>query len=541
MGQSLACCSDMEQCQPQEIMHPVPTPRLEMTSDSAQPQVPLPSKDGVLLNELQRLFDMYSGKDGKLGAAEIAKIWEKCALNKLGGNLKEEDRRLIKESARSYLQKIDLDHSGRVDRAEFLSFMLGALDRRGPLLHMQELLQKQILAKPQVLKQALDKFTKWDADGDGYVTKEELRVQMDKFVRCVTHDTIDEPLDVDSLFQAVDVDDDGKIDLWEFLAYSMGRRKVPVELLVYDITQGNSELFSGVLLGQKLEAIYHSSVLVHGKEFWFGGNIFMSVPPMTQYFGPTLEKSSNMKLQQSTYNPELKCVHLGYTLMTLDEIVEYQHQDQTGRSLCDKFTKQTYDVLTRNCNHYSNELAQVLCGNRIPDVITSQPLVILDAPRMKVLVPLLNKWLGGFDDGTGATIAEKEEIRETEHSTQCNVANAKEEVHSLVCFDPALIHGGLPSTEEKFGQVLRTPHGSMGLRYFDPKTCNFVEQEAPSAHLQTIDPKRPLGFDSIQSISALAKEKKGWLPTSPLARFRKGRRQPSQSPKAKKSQKAGQR
>eukprot|EP00746_Dinoflagellata_sp_MGD_P125142 gnl/MRDRNA2_/MRDRNA2_59849_c0_seq1.p1 gnl/MRDRNA2_/MRDRNA2_59849_c0~~gnl/MRDRNA2_/MRDRNA2_59849_c0_seq1.p1 ORF type:complete len:563 (-),score=112.58 gnl/MRDRNA2_/MRDRNA2_59849_c0_seq1:225-1913(-) len=550
MGQSLACCSDMEQCQPQEIMHPVPTPRLEMTSDSAQPQVPLPSKDGVLLNELQRLFDMYSGKDGKLGAAEIAKIWEKCALNKLGGNLKEEDRRLIKESARSYLQKIDLDHSGRVDRAEFLSFMLGALDRRGPLLHMQELLQKQILAKPQVLKQALDKFTKWDADGDGYVTKEELRVQMDKFVRCVTHDTIDEPLDVDSLFQAVDVDDDGKIDLWEFLAYSMGRRKVPVELLVYDITQGNSELFSGVLLGQKLEAIYHSSVLVHGKEFWFGGNIFMNLPPMTRVFGPTLQTSSKMKLQQSFYKSALgapmKSVHLGYTLMTLDEIVEYQHRP----SMNDKFTPQTYDVLTRNCNHYSNELAQVLCGNHIPDVITSQPLVIMDAPHMKQFRPLLNKWLGGFAEDCGGTAVGKQEVRETAKSPQNCVADVKEDAiakqmrislirgadvierwTSLVSFNPSVINGGLPSREERFGQVLLTPRSSQNLRYFDPKTCDFVQQEAPSSrHLQAIDPNRPLGFNSFRSVAAPAKETKEErrLPSAPLARFLKGWRQPSQ-------------
>jgi hypothetical protein len=301
-------------------------------------------------------------------------------------------------------------------------------------------------------------------------------------------------------------------------------------LLVYDITQGNSELFSGVLLGKKLEAIYHSRILVHGREFWFGGNIFMSLPPMTQYFGPTLEKSGKMKLQQSTYNPELKCVHLGYTLMKLDEIVEYQHQNQFGGSMCDKFTKETYDVLTRNCNHYSNELAQVLCGNRIPDVITSQPLVILDAPRMKVLVPLLNKWLGGFDDGSGATIAEKQELRETAQSTQRNVANTTEDAPSLVSFDPSVINGGLPSTEEQFGQVMRTPHGSVGLRYFDPKSCDFVQQEAPSLHLQTVDPKRPLGFDSIQSIAALAKEKKTWFSRSisPLARFKKGRRQPSQ-------------
>merc|ERR1719159_1327676 len=133
MGQSLTCCSQQTMCQPEVL----PTPRLETSRFTASAQPSLrstrpasPPREGVLLNEVKMLFDTYAGKDGKLGAAEIAKIWEKCANNKVGGNLKEEDKRLIKESARSYLQKIDLDHSGRVDRAEFFSFMLGALDRR---------------------------------------------------------------------------------------------------------------------------------------------------------------------------------------------------------------------------------------------------------------------------------------------------------------------------------------------------------------------------------------------------------------------------
>merc|ERR1719171_2515865 len=112
--------------------------------------------------------------------------------------------------------------------------------------------------------------------------------------------------------------------------------------------------------------------------------------------------------------------------MTLDEIVEYQNKQQIGGSMSEKFTKSTYDVLTRNCNHYSNELAQVLCGKSIPDVITSQPMVILDAPRMKVLVPLLNKWLGGFGEESDAAVREKkEQVVDAAQKMQWNVTDAK--------------------------------------------------------------------------------------------------------------------
>lgn len=526
MGQSLQCCSEMTFCEPEVLPSPSPAGAPIV---SAQPAVDSTrcnslSRDGIVLKELEKLFNTYAGKDGKLGVAEIAKIWQKCAHNKIGHELKQEEKRLIKESAKSYLQKIDLDHNGRVDRTEFYSFMLGGLDTRGPLCQMQEFLKKHMEANPEILQQALSKFIAWDVDGDGYISPEELRVQMDKFLCTKGFSMTETPFDVDDLLKAVDVDADGRIDLWEFLAYSMGRRKVPVELLLYDITQGKTELFSSVLLGKKFEAIYHSSILVHGKEFWYGGNIFMSEPPMSQHFGPTLEKSSTMKLQQSTYLPQLKSVHLGYTLMTLDEIVEYQAQ-----RMGEKFTRNEYDVLTRNCNHYSNDLAQVLCGSSIPDVITQQPQLVMDAPRMRILVPLLNKWLGGFQDDAHATIPGEQELRDARNeSLQLDADGDKVDVASdgphLVSFDPSLVNGGLPSCETQFAQVLRGEQESVNFRYFDPKTCNFVEHQAPSAHLQAIDAKRPLGFDSIQSIASKVEEpRKGWL-----GKLRSPKRQKSQ-------------
>lgn len=255
----------------------------------------------------------------------------------------------------------------------------------------------------------------------------------------------------------------------------------------------------------------------------------MSVPPMSQHFGPTLEKSSKMNLQQSTYLPELKSVHLGYTLMTLDEIVEYQQQNMN-----EIYTRSSYDVLTRNCNHYSNHLGQVLCGKTIPHAITQQPQLVLDAPTMKVLVPLLNKWLGGFHDDAHATVPEQQELTDAKNKITLQLGANDDKVDvssdgpSIVSFDPSLVNGGLPSSEKQFAQVLRTEQDSVDIRYFDPKTCSFFQQQAPSNHLQAIDAKRPFGFSSIQSIASKAGEaKKGWLSrlSSPK---RNRRRQPSQ-------------
>jgi len=261
MGQSLACCSEPSICRPATL--PTPRPHADKSTACAdtggegretQQKVPV----GLLLKELEIQFDKYANVDHEIGAPELAKIWQKCAESKVGGDLTKEDKRLIKESARTYLQTMDVNQNGRVDHSEFCSFMLGGLDRRGPFGQMQETLRRKLEEKPGALHQAIAKFVEWDTNGDGYITPEELRVQMDKFMN--DKGVVAAPFSMDDILSAVDVDADGRIDLWEFLAYSMGRRKVPVELLLYDITQGNSELFSSVLLGNKFEAIYHSSV-----------------------------------------------------------------------------------------------------------------------------------------------------------------------------------------------------------------------------------------------------------------------------------------
>lgn len=46
-----------------------------------------------------------------------------------------------------------------------------------------------------------------------------------------------------------------------------------VILGVYDITQGMAKNMSMMFLGQQIDAVYHSSLMVFGKEYYFGGGI----------------------------------------------------------------------------------------------------------------------------------------------------------------------------------------------------------------------------------------------------------------------------
>lgn len=46
-----------------------------------------------------------------------------------------------------------------------------------------------------------------------------------------------------------------------------------VTLALYDITQGMAKNFSMGFIGIQVDAVYHSSLIVYGREYYFGGGI----------------------------------------------------------------------------------------------------------------------------------------------------------------------------------------------------------------------------------------------------------------------------
>ena len=44
-----------------------------------------------------------------------------------------------------------------------------------------------------------------------------------------------------------------------------------VDLYIYDLSQGFAAMMSQSLLGFRLEAIYHTAIVINGREYYFGG------------------------------------------------------------------------------------------------------------------------------------------------------------------------------------------------------------------------------------------------------------------------------
>lgn len=116
----------------------------------------------------------------------------------------------------------------------------------------------------------------------------------------------------------------------------------PVTLYVYDISQGMAKAMSQMIVGKLVEGIWHTSVVVHNKEYYFQGGTFGDTPKSTPFGQPVKE------------------IALGVTEVSKEEIDDYVLGVQ------EQFSAQTYDIFKNNCNHYSNNLAEFLVGSEIP-------------------------------------------------------------------------------------------------------------------------------------------------------------------------------
>lgn len=55
-----------------------------------------------------------------------------------------------------------------------------------------------------------------------------------------------------------------------------------VLLYIYDLTSGMASVMSQMLLGRHIEGIWHTAVVIYGREYFYGGQGVQSVPPVSK-------------------------------------------------------------------------------------------------------------------------------------------------------------------------------------------------------------------------------------------------------------------
>ncbi|XP_042469624.1 desumoylating isopeptidase 1-like [Zingiber officinale] len=138
-----------------------------------------------------------------------------------------------------------------------------------------------------------------------------------------------------------------------------------VKLHIYDLSQGLARQLSTTFLGKAIEAVWHTGLVVYGKEYYFSGGIQQDPAGKTPYGTP------------------MRVVDLGETHVPEDVFELYL------KEISPRFTAETYNLLTHNCNNFSNEVAQFLVGTTIPDYILQLPDEVMNSPMGGMLLPML--------------------------------------------------------------------------------------------------------------------------------------------------------
>ncbi|XP_055343074.1 deubiquitinase DESI2-like [Paramacrobiotus metropolitanus] len=145
----------------------------------------------------------------------------------------------------------------------------------------------------------------------------------------------------------------------------------PVYVHIYDLYWTNNYTYN---LGV---GFYHSGIEVYGKEFGYGGHpfafsgLFEKIPKDIDELGP------NFRYKET--------ILLGYTDFSerdVDEMMHHLSQEWHGNS---------YHLVTRNCNHFSDHLGRVLCGQEVPAWINRVANMSARLPFLQRCLP--REWL----------------------------------------------------------------------------------------------------------------------------------------------------
>ncbi|KAL1745277.1 PPPDE putative peptidase domain-containing protein [Schizophyllum fasciatum] len=140
----------------------------------------------------------------------------------------------------------------------------------------------------------------------------------------------------------------------------------PVKLYVYDLSNGLAKQLSLQLTGRQIDGIWHTSVVVFGKEVFYGQGISITQPGRSHHGQP------------------MEIINMGETAIdeeTFNEYIEEMRQH---------YTADKYHLLDFNCNSFTNDVIGFLTGGSIPEHIRDLPSDFLATPFGAALRPTID-------------------------------------------------------------------------------------------------------------------------------------------------------
>lgn len=140
----------------------------------------------------------------------------------------------------------------------------------------------------------------------------------------------------------------------------------PVTLAIYDLSNGLARELSPVILGKRIDGIWHTGIRVYDREYYFGGGICMDAIGSTPYGSAA---SSHV---------------LGTTSKSRGDF------EQFLQTLQSRFSISSYHLLDNNCNHFSDCCAMFLVNSHIPQYILDLPGEALNSAIGPMLRPMVD-------------------------------------------------------------------------------------------------------------------------------------------------------
>ncbi|KAM0789136.1 hypothetical protein ACM66B_003189 [Microbotryomycetes sp. NB124-2] len=145
----------------------------------------------------------------------------------------------------------------------------------------------------------------------------------------------------------------------------------PVELWVYDLSHGMASAWGHMLTGTRVDGIWHTSIVVHDLEVFYGQGISIMKPGTTHHGQP------------------VKRLAMGSTGIDKDTFLEYIHAQRHN------WTAQAYHLLDNNCNNFTNEVLEFLNDSRTPQHILDLPRTIMQTPFGQQMRPMIDNMFRG--------------------------------------------------------------------------------------------------------------------------------------------------
>ncbi|KAG2736758.1 hypothetical protein G9P44_000848 [Scheffersomyces stipitis] len=139
-----------------------------------------------------------------------------------------------------------------------------------------------------------------------------------------------------------------------------------VQVYVYDLSNGLAAVYSPMILGINLDAIYHTSVVIYNKEHYIDQGIKVNSPPGYTKYGTPIE-----------------IIDMGDTFINEEIFQEFLDELRNHDKL--KYHAINYDLFDNNCNHFTDVLLDFLVGKNLDDRILKLPQQVLGTPSGQML------------------------------------------------------------------------------------------------------------------------------------------------------------